>query len=275
MSGAEALPPVSKTAVGVAIVRADESRRPDKLFDDPYAQAFVDAAPGALNPLETVRDQKVVAKIAFHIAIRTKFFDDYFARAVADGCRQIVVVAAGLDTRAFRLQWPSDVTVFEVDLPAVFAFKEAVLERVGAVPACDRRVVAVDLRTGWLSRLRSAGHDPTAPTAWLAEGLLVYLSAAESEALLTAISSASAPGSRFAFESGFIEAVQADRAATAGSSFSAVTSLWAGGLDDNEGQWLSEHGWSTQFHQQSRLAADYGRPISRERPGGFTEATRD
>lgn len=273
MPGAESLPPVSRTAVGVAIVRADESRRPDKLFDDPYAQAFVDAAPGVLNPLETVRDQKVVAKIAFHIAIRTKFFDDYFARAVDGGCRQIVLVAAGLDTRAFRLSWPSDTRVFEVDFPEVFEFKEAVLA--DAVPACDRHVVATDLRTEWLTALRAAGHDPTAPTAWLAEGLLVYLTAAESEALLTAITSASAAGSRFAFESGFLEAVKADRAATEASSFSAVTSLWAGGLDDNESQWLDDHGWTTRFHVQSELAASYGRPVSRARPGGFTEATRD
>ncbi len=135
MGSRGSLPDAGKTALGLAVVRARESLREDRLFNDPYAQAFVDAAPGAfpgeptsagdlaaLGPLASLG-----AVFCFHAVLRTRFFDDYLRTATVAGCRQVVLLAAGLDSRAFRLPWPDDVRVFELDLPEVLAFKEAEL----------------------------------------------------------------------------------------------------------------------------------------------------
>jgi methyltransferase (TIGR00027 family) len=141
-----ALPPVSRTAIGVARVRAAEARRPDPLFDDPYAAAFV-AATGAgtsATPAEvaTEEQRRWRAAIAFHISIRTRFFDDYLQAAVDAGIRQVVVLGAGLDTRAFRLSWPSEVDWFELDLPDVLGFKHLVIDVQGGVARCRRNAGA-------------------------------------------------------------------------------------------------------------------------------------
>jgi methyltransferase (TIGR00027 family) len=188
----EPLRGVEKTALGVAMVRARESHRDDRLFDDPYAQAFVDAAPGAF-PEEPKTPEELAALgpmaslgavFYVHGVIRTRFFDDYLTAATAAGCSQVVLLAAGLDTRAFRLPWPQRTRVFEVDLPDVLAFKDSVLATQGAVPRCERTTVPADLRADWTAALTEAGFDRTSPAGWLAEGLLIYLSAAEAERLL-------------------------------------------------------------------------------------------
>src|SRR5262249_46030939 len=183
---------VEKTALGVAMVRARESRREDRLFDDPYAQAFVDAAPGAFpGEHKTGEELAAVGPMASlgavfhaHAVIRTRFFDDYLTAAVAAGCSQVVLLAAGLDTRAFRLAWPAGTRVFEVDLPDVLTFKDTVLAAQDAVARCARTTVPADLRADWTTALARAGFDRTGPAAWLAEGLLIYLSAAEAARLL-------------------------------------------------------------------------------------------
>jgi methyltransferase (TIGR00027 family) len=139
------LPGVAKTALGVARARARESRREDRLFGDPYAQAFVEAAPGVFPQEPATWQQRAAlgplaplgAAFHAHAVIRTRFFDDYLAGAAGAGCRQVVLLAAGLDTRAFRLAWPAGVRLFEVDLPGVLAFKEPVLAACGAVPRCQ------------------------------------------------------------------------------------------------------------------------------------------
>ena len=141
---------VGKTALGVARVRALESQREDRLFDDPYAQAFVDAAPGAFPEERAVRARPAAhgplaslgAAFSAHAVIRTRFYDDFLTAATAAGSRQVVLLAAGLDTRAFRLAWPAGTRVFELDLPGVLAFKEAVLGAHGAVPRCERAPLA-------------------------------------------------------------------------------------------------------------------------------------
>ncbi|OOK71241.1 putative S-adenosyl-L-methionine-dependent methyltransferase ML2640 [Mycobacterium kansasii] len=103
-------------------------------------------------------------------AVRTNFFDTYFADAVADGIRQVVILASGLDSRAYRLDWPAGTTVYEIDQPQVLAYKSATLAGNGVTPSADRREVPIDLRLDWPAALRAAGFDPTARTAWLAEG---------------------------------------------------------------------------------------------------------
>src|SRR5215472_2068932 len=150
----EPLRGVEKTALGVAMVRARESHQDDRLFDDPYAQAFVDAAPGAFpEQPKTPEELAALGPMAslgavfyVHAVIRTRFFDDYLTAATAAGCSQVVLLAAGLDTRAFRLPWPQRTRVFEVDLPDVLAFKDSVLATQGAVPHCERTTVLADLR---------------------------------------------------------------------------------------------------------------------------------
>jgi methyltransferase (TIGR00027 family) len=273
---------VAKTALGMAMVRARESLREDRLFDDPHAQRFLDATPGAFperSPAAedlTERGQKssLGAVFAVHGVLRTRFFDDYLLTATAAGCAQVVLLAAGLDTRALRLPWPGDVRLWELDLPEMFAFKEPVLAGCDAVPTCERRVIPVDLRDNWTGELAAAGFDHTAPTAWLAEGLLLYLTADKAVGLLTGIGELSAPGSQLAFEHGDT-AGSALLAQSAGMpTMDQYTSLWKGGLGEDASGWLRRHGWQPQIHDLAQLAASYGRPVPGPSSGGFLTAVR-
>jgi methyltransferase (TIGR00027 family) len=134
------------------------------------------------------------------MGIRTRFFDQHFLSATQSGIRQAVILAAGLDSRAYRLDWPAGTVVYEVDLPQVIDFKTTTLAGLGAEPTTERRTVAVDLRDDWPAALRAAGFDPQAPTVWSAEGLLVYLPPEAQDALFDTITALSAPGSRLACE---------------------------------------------------------------------------
>jgi methyltransferase (TIGR00027 family) len=133
-------------------------------------------------------------------AVRTHFFDAHFAAAAAAGIRQVVILASGLDSRAYRLDWPAGTTVYEIDQPKVLEYKSATLAAHGATPSADRREVAIDLRQDWPAALIAEGFDPKAPTAWLAEGLLMYLPAEAQDRLFTQITELSGPGSRVAAE---------------------------------------------------------------------------
>jgi methyltransferase (TIGR00027 family) len=252
---------LARTALAPAMIRAMESRRPDSLFDDPFAQAFVDAAADELpaESVAAVSDAKPAAQSTdlgalfySHAVLRTRFFDDYLARA---SVTQVVLLAAGLDTRAFRLGWGPGTTAFEVDLPELFAFKESVLAACPTVPGCRRVVVPADLREEFGPALRAAGFDPARPTAWLAEGLLVYLTAAEASGLLEAITALSAPGSLLAFEqnslsTGDTRARLADRA-----EVKEYAKLWHGGLGEQTIPWLERHRWSTRVDEVTAVAA--------------------
>ncbi|MCG3749908.1 SAM-dependent methyltransferase [Amycolatopsis sp. Poz14] len=262
----EELPPVGKTAVGVAGLRALESGRPDRLFDDPYAGAFFHAGRAIFEGRE--RHHELGMVFAHQVAIRTRFFDDFVS-----GGTQTVLLAAGLDARAFRLDWPDGARVFEVDLPDVLAFKETVLSEKGARPRCQRTTVPVDLRDDWVAALKNNGFDPDQPTVWLAEGLLVYLSRDEAERMLTAVTELSAPGSRVSFEhrpdgdqDGLLE-----RARQFGSE---VTALWRGGLAGDAPKWLAEHGWRPETVTVAELSVQYGREPLHHTRGGFVTATR-
>ena len=203
---------VGSTAVLVAAARAAETDRPDPLIHDPYAKILVaDAGTGVW---ECMLDGDFAAKIAEddaeiaamiesmgnYQAVRTKFFDDFFARALRTGIRQVVILASGLDSRAFRLPWPAGTTVFEIDQPKVLEYKAATLASHDARPSADRREVPIDLRQDWPAALVNAGFDSEKPTAWLAEGLLMYLPADAQDRLFTQICELSAPGSTVAAE---------------------------------------------------------------------------
>ncbi|MGA9677537.1 MAG: class I SAM-dependent methyltransferase [Mycobacterium sp.] len=207
---------VGTTAVMVAAARAVETEQPDPLIRDPYAKLLVTSAGAGvvweamLDPTLAAKIESIDAESAAHLhhmrgyqAVRTNFFDTYFLDATKDpatGIRQVVILASGLDSRAYRLDWPAGTTVYEIDQPQVLAYKSTTLAESGVTPSADRREVAIDLRQDWPAALRDAGFDPTAPTAWLAEGLLMYLPAEAQDKLFTQIGELSAPGTRVSAE---------------------------------------------------------------------------
>lgn len=201
---------VGATATMVAAGRAMAAKDERRLIDDPFAEPlvravgipfFVDMLDGRLDtsPFGDAGPERVQAMVA-GMAMRTRFFDKYFADAAGAGIRQVVILASGLDSRAYRLSWPPGTVVYEIDQPAVIDFKTATLAGLGAVPAAVRRTVGVDLRGDWPAALRAAGFEPGQPTAWLAEGLLIYLPPQAQDQLLDTITSLSAPGSAVATE---------------------------------------------------------------------------
>ena len=198
---------VGATATGVAASRALASKQPDPLINDPFADALVKAV--GLEHCNRIADGELEydddplfnpQQMCEQIAVRTRFFDDFFIGATSAGIRQAVILASGLDTRAYRLPWSRDAVVFEIDQPQVIEFKSGVLASLGANPAANRRTVAIDLRDNWPAALRDSGFDPTTPAAWIAEGLLIYLPPDAQDRLFDNITALSAPGSRLATE---------------------------------------------------------------------------
>lgn len=203
---------VGATATMVAAARAIATTAEDALINDPFAEPLVRAvgvdfftklASGELRAEDLDADNASVgmARMTDNMAVRTKFFDEFFADAAASGIRQAVILASGLDSRAYRLAWPAGTTVYEIDQPEVIEFKTRTLADFGAEPTADRRTVAVDLRFDWPSELIAAGFDPSQPTAWSAEGLLGYLPPEAQDKLLDTITELSATGSHVAVES--------------------------------------------------------------------------
>ncbi|MFF4160111.1 SAM-dependent methyltransferase [Streptomyces sp. NPDC001678] len=267
-TGAVSFSPVSRTALAVARVRARESERPDALFTDPHAAAFLTAAGYPAEP--AVQPGPYATAITHHTVIRTRFYDDFLLAACAAGCRQTVLLAAGLDTRAYRLAWPDGVRLYELDLPPVLAFKEHVLAGRAARPRCARTAVAADLLSPeWPALLAAAGFDPAARTAWLAEGLLVYLTEEQATGLLLALGGLSRPGDRFAMERG-----RDIPAAAAEPGLTHIAPLWRGGLGPGLGDWLGANGWDVATHPIEELSATYDRPGTGPARGGFHTATR-
>jgi methyltransferase (TIGR00027 family) len=201
---------VGATATMVAAGRAMVTKAPDGLIKDPFADPLVRAVgvdfftkmlDGELE-LESVEDFSAdrMQAMIHGMGVRTKYFDEYFARATDNGVRQAVILASGLDARAYRLPWPDGTVVYEIDQPQVIEFKTTTLAGIGAQPSATRRTVAIDLRADWPTALREAGLDPTKPTAWLAEGLLIYLPPEAQDRLFDNIAALSAPGSTIATE---------------------------------------------------------------------------
>ena len=238
---------VGATALGVAWARAQEASTSCPLFTDSYAQRFVDAAMARgwqLPPSHTVERNRAISNYA---ASRTKWFDDFFIAANAHGVVQAVILAAGLDARAWRLPWADDSVVFEIDQPKVLAFKAETLT--DDRPAARYVPVPIDLRQDWPKALRDAGFDPQEPTAWIAEGLLPYLPAEGQDLLFERIHELSAPGSRIGVESfgaGFFDPEylanreEQDRADVA--------------------DWLMDHGWRVSSEEADALMLRYRRP---------------
>jgi methyltransferase (TIGR00027 family) len=198
---------VGMTAIAATQDRWIESTRSDRLFDDPLAGCFIEAVKKALPPrhvLSFIRNGvslgDLLPDLSGYVVLRTCFFDERALLANRSGCKQVVILGAGLDTRAYRLPWSSDTTLFEVDTPQMVAFKEALVAKEQATPRCHRVSVAADLRGRWMDALRSSGFVGGVPTFWLAEAIFVYLPIEVVHSLMKEISESSAPGSSFAIE---------------------------------------------------------------------------
>lgn len=257
---------VGLTALGVASARAVETGREGALVQDPFAEPFVRAAnPPA--PMPTGPDHPAAgddhwAWMADFLAVRSRYFDDYFAAAGESGVRQVVLLAAGLDARAFRLDWPAGTRVFEVDQPKVLEFKDRVLAEQGARPTCQRHVVDTDLRENWTKALLEAGFDASAPTAWLVEGLTPYLPAAAEQQLFEEIDRLSAPGSRVGVE--WVDDISEMLAAPTFQESSATLGVDLGDLWSTEprtsaDERLRGQGWAVEVETLAQAGVRHGR----------------
>lgn len=272
---------VGATATMVAAARALASRETDALIDDPFAQPLVDAVGidfftrlakgdggldiGALSD-STIRESTHL--LIDVIAVRTRFFDDFFLAATAAGVQQTVILASGLDSRAYRLAWPAGTVVFEIDQPEVIDFKSRVLGAQGAEPTAQRRTVGADLRDDWPAALRASGFDPDQPTAWIAEGLLLYLPPDAQDRLFDNLTAQSAPGSRLATEdypgsrSAMVRrfANWSDQWEQLGLSVRLPDLLYADG-HSIVADYLDRLGWQVSTQTRPEIFAAYGRPF--------------
>ena len=273
---------VGSTALFVATARALEAQKPDPLAIDPFAEVFCRAVGGDAADVLDGKDPDNQLKtpdwgqhfVNFQAA-RTRYFDDYFHRAADAGIRQVVILAAGLDSRAYRLGWPDGTTIFELDRPQVLDFKRAVLAERQAKPNAERREVAIDLREDWPQALRDSGFDVAKPSAWIAEGLLIYLPAAAEEQLFTGIDALAAPGSHAAVEDSapmppeaHQAAVEEERAAVDKRDQRVFFQLVYNERHAPADQWFGEHGWTAV----PTPLADYLREVGRPVPGPDGEA---
>ena len=283
---------VGATALGVASARAAETRSENPLISDPFAQVFLDAVgDGVWNwhsapplPAEVLEAEPELAlqmrSMVGYMASRTAFFDQFFTDATRAGIRQAVILAAGLDARSWRLPWPDGTTVYELDQPRVLEFKSSTLAEHGAQPTCDRIAVAVDLRQDWPTALRQAGFDPSAPSAWSAEGLMPYLPAAAQELLFDRVQGLTAAGSRVAVEAlgpKFLDpefrAKRRDRMDRIRALMAKVDpqrdvprtdELWYFEEREDVGDWFRRHGWDVTVTPSDELMAGYGRKAPKE-----------
>ncbi len=273
---------VGATATMVAAARAIATKADQPLIEDRFAEPLVRAvgvefltklATGELAAADVDDDESgwKLEHMPIAMAVRTRFFDAFFRDATQAGIRQAVILASGLDARAYRLDWPAGMTVFEVDQPEVIAFKTTTLADLGAEPTTDRRAVAVDLRHDWPAALVDAGFDHTQPTAWIAEGLLGYLPPEAQDRLLDNISALSAKGSRLATEAiPDMSGVDHDQAR---EMMRKATEKWRAhgfalefselgyeGDRNDVAAYLDTLGWQSTGKPMSQLVADNGLP---------------
>jgi methyltransferase (TIGR00027 family) len=277
---------VGATATAVAASRAAASQGPEPLLDDPYAEPLVRAVGidhfvKIVNGELSAEDDPVLNRRAMNeqITVRTRFFDDFFTAATNSGVRQAVILASGLDTRAYRLAWPAGTTVFELDQPEVIEFKTRTLAELGAEPTAQRRTVAIDLRDDWPKALLDNGFDPKQPTAWIAEGLLVYLPPEAQDRLLDAVTALSAPGSRVATEHMDMANIPADwaqrlteRSQRIGSAIN-LAELFYMGDRNSAGDYLAAHGWHVDVRSTEQAFAANGFTLPDDEMASFASGS--
>ena len=269
---------VGATATGVAVGRALASRGAGALINDPFAEPLVRAVgvdfftrlvSGQLDPEGVDGDRQFgMARMRDMMAIRTRFFDDFFIQAADSGIRQVVILASGLDARAYRLAWPAGTTVFEIDQPQVIEFKSQTMTDLGAQPTAEHRLVAVDLRHDWPNALKDAGFNTGEPAAWSAEGLLPFLPPEAQDRLLGGIAELSTTGSRLATEN-LPDAAQSvpeltERMRQVTESWRRhgfdveMTDLWYPGERPDVIDYLNSHGWQATAVSATDLFARHG-----------------
>jgi methyltransferase (TIGR00027 family) len=293
---------VGATALGVAAARAAETESAEPLFHDPFARVFLDAAgEGTWNIFDHLAVSRVDQELAARMqtlqdffAARTAFIDDFFVAAADAGIRQVVILAAGLDARAWRLAWPEGTRVYELDQPKVLDFKSSTLRAHGAEPTARRIEIPVDLRRDWPTALRRAGFDSTSPTAWSVEGLLRYLPSQAQDLLFEHIQEMSAIGSQLVANAPTEEVVDPERWARdreLGQRLQSALGLQVGIAPPNLEElsyaeertdvvdWLAEHGWVASaatvpevvaLYRRTSANADESRPV----PSYFISASR-
>ncbi|MDF3339365.1 class I SAM-dependent methyltransferase [Mycolicibacterium septicum] len=272
---------VGATATLVATGRAIASRDAHGLIDDPFAAPLVRAVGIEVFTKMVDGELDLATLTAFapdaadraranidEMAVRTRFFDDFFIAAGKAGVRQAVILASGLDSRAYRLPWPEGTVVYEIDQPEVIEFKTRTLADLGAAPTAERRTVPIDLRDDWPAALKAAGFDPAAPTAWCAEGLLIYLPPEAQDRLFDNIAALSAPGSAVATE--FVPGLKdfdPEKARAATATFSQMglnmdmPSLIYHGERHSAADYLSAKGWQMSGVVRSELFVRHGLPV--------------
>jgi methyltransferase (TIGR00027 family) len=275
---------VGMTALLAAAARAADSERPDTVAHDPLAEILIAAAGDQVWDINAVSASNPAiaqqwAVMVGYVASRTAFFDGLLKDATSDGVRQVVIAAAGLDSRAWRLDWPEGTTVYEIDQSSVLHFKSDALTRAGHDPRCRRVALPVDLRRDWPKALHDKGFDPNVPTAWIAEGLMPYLPATAQDLMFERIQRLSASGSWVG-----VEALPSDFPHSAHYALGGTPTSSSSGTGDeaampNVGElyyfeertdiasWLSDQGWSvTAIHADDLVARFNRRP-----PPGATE----
>jgi methyltransferase (TIGR00027 family) len=252
MTGIESNPGLESTARWTAAARGLESRRDDRLLTDPWAVELAGEAGAAW--LKGRPEDSVLPMV-----LRTRYFDDFLQRITSEeDIRQIVLMAAGLDTRAFRLAWPPRTVVYELDRPAVLRHKEGVLHAAGAAPACARRTAEVDLTGPWEEVLAGAGFEAQKAAGWLLEGFLFYLDNASLRQILDQVASLGAPGSWMGFD--VVNSAMFDSEWTRPwiEMQAAAGAPWLGTLDDPV-EFLAERGWTATLSQAGAPDANHGR----------------
>jgi methyltransferase (TIGR00027 family) len=265
----------------VAAARAMETHRVDSLARDEFAEHFVRAAPASSDWPVRIEDapggdaNPLWGRLGRYFGVRTRVLDDRITDSVRAGARQVVLLGAGLDTRAFRLDLPRGTVVYELDRPDVLAFKRSVLDALGARPKATSRWIAMDLRDDWAGALLAAGFSPAAPTMWLAEGLLLYLPAAAERQLMANIDQLTGGVGTLAFE----VKLGVESAAVRDSPIYTTAKQQIGvdmiGLFDHEPRpdsaaELRVRGWSVSVHSPFEFARSFNTALRPEQVDALT-----
>jgi len=252
------------TAKLTAAGRAVESRRADRLFEDPLADALAGEEGFGLMERWRLPGRPVENPT---IGPRTVYYDEVIATGIDAGMGQVVLLAAGMDTRAFRLPLAPEVALFELDLTGLHEHKRAILERLDATPRCRRIVVGADLAgDDWPRALTAAGFDSSAPAVFIAEGLSWYLTENDNARLLDALGVLAAPGSRLGFDIVSRDFLENPDAAPFFEFTAARGIRWQFGTNDPAG-FLAAHGWRAEVN----AFADVARRLGRWPPPGVSE----
>jgi methyltransferase (TIGR00027 family) len=251
------MPQITTTARWVAAQRARESERADCLFCDPWASRLAGREGNqALELSEKVNPRH--QETAAYIAIRVRFLDDFALRLASEGIRQVVLLAAGMDARAFRLPWPAGTSVYEVDHPELLQLKEDILQKEQAVPGCRRTVLGVDLGGNWTVGLEQLGFTPVEPSTWILEGLLYYLPEAAVHRVLQQVSELASPGSGLGADLVSQSTLTSPWLQAALKQMEESGFAWKFGSDDPE-RLLASYGWGAQVRQVGEAGANFGR----------------